>query len=109
MQRQKASEIVGYSRRRAKAIGCIIWPIILSFGFIGLYFWEWYALPIALLVGWLFGTIFSIFEVKRIQRMTGFDVNEQEILFRESLAAQLHPIAKSPKAYRKYIDSMPDE
>ena len=109
MHRQKVAEIIGYSRRRAKAIGCMIWPIMLIIGFAGWYLWKWYALPISLVVATLFGSLYSIIEVKQIQKITGLDIHEQETAFRESAAASLDPITRDPEQYRSYIDSLPDD
>ena len=108
MHRQKAAEIIGYSRRRAKAIGCMIWPIMLVIGFAGWYLWKWYALPISLVFAVLFGSIYSGIEVRRIQRITGLNIHEQEIAFRESAAASHDPITHDPEQYRSYIDSLTD-
>ncbi|MEE9465269.1 MAG: hypothetical protein V3W14_06850 [Candidatus Neomarinimicrobiota bacterium] len=109
MQRQKAAEIIGYSRRRAKAIGCMIWPITLIIGFAGWYLWKWYALPISLVVAALFGSIYSIIEVRRLQKITGLHIHEQEMAFRESAAASLDPITRDPEQYRSHINSLPDD
>jgi hypothetical protein len=109
MQRKKAVEIVGYSRMRAKAIGIMIWAVLLPVGVMGWILWKWYFLPIAILIGFVIGSIYSIFETKRIERLTGLNVNEQEKAYADSLVAKLDPITKNPKKYREYIDSIPDE
>lgn len=109
MQRKKAVEIVGYSRRRAKTIGCMIWPIMLVIGIIGAIFWKWYALVLALIAGFIFGSAFSYLQSKRIERITGLNIHEQEIAYSESLAAKLDPITRDPAVYREYIDSISDE
>ena len=109
MHRQKAAEFIGYSRRRGKAIGCMIWPIMLVIGFAGWYLWKWYTLPISLVVAALFGSLYSMIEVKRIQRITGLNIHEQEMAFRESAAASLDPVTRDPEQYRSYIDSLPDD
>jgi len=109
VHRQKAAEIIGYSRRRAKTIGCMIWPIMLIIGSAGWYLWKWYILLISLVFAVLFGSIYSMIEVKRIQRITGLNIHEQEVAFKESAAASLDPITRDPKQYRSYIDSLPDD
>jgi len=109
LRRQKAAEIVGYSRRRAKAIGCMLWPIMLVIGVIGWYLWKWYAMLLALIAAAVFGSLYSMIETKRIQRKTGLNIDDQEIAYRKSLASGLHPITRDPSTYREYIDSMPDE
>ena len=48
-------------------------------------------------------------EVKRIQRITGLTIHEQEMAFRESAEASLDPITRNPEQYRSYIDSLPDD
>lgn len=109
MQRQKAAEIIGYSRRRARAIGFMIWPIMLVIGFAGWYLWKWYALPISLVGAALFGSFYSMFETKRLQRITGLTIHEQAVAFRECAAASLEPTTRTPEQYRSYIDSLPDD
>jgi hypothetical protein len=42
-------------------------------------------------------------EVKCIQRITSLNIHEQEMSFRESAAASLHPISRDPEQYRSYI------
>jgi len=109
MQRKKAVEIVGYRRRRGKTIGYMIWMIMLVIGIIGVIFWKWYTLILTLIAGFIFGSIFSYLESKRIERITGLNIHEQHLAYSESLAAKLDPITRDPAAYRKYIDSIPDE
>lgn len=106
MDRRKAAEIVGYSRRRGKAIGCMIWPAMIVVGIGGTIYWKWYALPIALLAGFAFGSIYSVMETKRIERITGLNIHDQERAYRESLAAALDPVTSDPKKYKEYIESM---
>jgi len=108
MDRQKAAEIVGYSRRRAKAIGCMIWIAMIVIGIAGTIYWKWYAAPIALLAAFAFGSLYSIIETKRIERITGMKIYEQEEAYRESMAAGMDPITRDPKGYKEYIDSMDD-
>jgi hypothetical protein len=108
MRMEKAIEIVGYYKRRAKINGCLIWIIILMLGAIGTLLWNWYVLPIAICIAFIGGTTYSIFESKRIERITGLNIHEQAIAYKESCAAKLNPIAKDLKKYWSYIKSMPD-
>ena len=109
MQRKKAVEIVGYSRRRAKAIGYMMWLAMIILGIIGVIFWKWYAVLIVLITGLIFGYIFSILQSKHIEKITGLDIHEQILAYSESLGAKNNPITKNPAAYKEYIDSIPDE
>lgn len=108
MQRKKAVELIGYSRMRAKTIGYIIWVIILIVGVLGWILWKWYSLPLAIILGLIFGSLYSIFEAKRVERITGLNIHEQERAYGESMVAKLHPISKNPDKYREYIESLPD-
>jgi len=64
---------------------------------------------LALIAGGIFGSLYSFIETKRIERITGLNIHEQGLAFRESLAASLDPITRDSDAYRAYIDSIPDE
>lgn len=93
---------------RAKAIGIMIWPIIIIIGTVGWLIWNWYVAVLALIAGIIFGYMYSIIESKRIERITGLNIREQEEAFKYSLAAKNDPIARNPRVYRQYIDSIPD-
>lgn len=93
---------------RAKSIGYILWFLILIVGVIGLIFWKWYSIILAIVFGLVFGTLSSFIESKRIQRITGLNIHEQERAYGESLVAKLHPMTRTPDKYREYIDSLPD-
>lgn len=108
MNRKKAAEIVGYSRRKVKAIGCMVIPIMFLAGIFGWIIWKWYFFPLSIFLGIAFGSVFSILESKRIERITGFNIQQQQILYSESLAARLDPITQDLTQYKKYIDSLPD-
>ena len=92
MQRKKAVEIVGYNRQRAKAIGYMLWAAMILFGIIGMIFWKWYSLIIALVGGLIFSSAFSILQSKHIEKITGLNIHEQQIAYGESLIAQHDPI-----------------
>ena len=109
MQRTKAVEIIGYSRQRLKAIGCMIWTVMLVTGIIGMIFWKWYSLILVFIAGYVSASVYSHLQSKRIERITGLNIYEQEIAYRESLVALSHPITKHPDDYKEYIDSIPDE
>jgi len=109
MDRRKQAELVGYSRHRSKTIGCMIWPAMIVVGIGGWIFWKWYALPITLIGAFAFGFIYSAMETKRIERMTGLDIHEQEAAYRKSLAAEMHPITRDPEKYKEYIESMDED
>ena len=109
MQRKKAVEIIGYSRQRAKTNGYMILVAVILLGIIGMIFWKWYALIIALVAALIFGFVFSILQSKHIERITGLNIHEQQLAFNESLLARRDPITKNPTVYREYIDSIPDK
>jgi hypothetical protein len=108
MNRQKAAEIVGYRRQRAKTIGCFFWIIMPVLGIGGWIYWKWYAFPIVLVAGYIFGSIYSLIEVKRTEKLTGLNIHEQEIACSESLIAAKHPLTRDPTKYKEYIDSLDD-
>ncbi len=109
MHPRNAAETVGDSRQRAKTIGYMLLLITLAIGFAGWYLWKWYALPISIVIAVLLGSLYSIIEAKRIQKKTGLNIDEQEMVFRESAVASLDPTTRDPEEYRAYIDSLPDD
>lgn len=107
--KRKDVEIVGYNRRKAKTLGYMIWVVLIIIGIIGAIYWDWYMLIISLIAGFVFGSVFSIFQTKRIEKITGFGPNLQQAAYSASLDAKLDPIIKNPKAYKEYINSIPDD
>ncbi len=109
MQRQKAAELIGYSRQRAKAMGYMIWPVTLGIGLISWYLWEWYSFIIAIVAAYFIGSFYSYTESKRLQKLTGLSISEMQYLYYESAVAKRDPIAKDPTKYKSYIDALPDD
>jgi hypothetical protein len=81
----------------------------MAIGFAGWYLWKWYALPIIIVIALLFGSLYSIFEAKRIQKKTSLNIDDQEMAFRESAAASLDPTTRDSEEYRAYLDSLSED
>jgi len=109
MNEQKAAEIIGYSRQRAKSIGYIIWLVMIVIGILGIYFWNWIAIVITFIIGYLSSSIYSYLETKRVENITGYDVYRMEQLFKRSAVYRRDPVAQNPERYKSYIRSLPDE
>lgn len=108
MQREKAIEIVGYQRMKAKSIGNIIWIILIILAIAIGFIYGWIFIIIPIILGFAFGSVYSVFKTKQIERLTGLNIHEQEIAYSESMVAKSNPISSDPDRYKKYIDSLPD-
>ncbi len=63
--------IIISSREQARVGGYLLWTAIIFVGGTGWLFWKWYAFLIAVVVGLIFGFVYSTLEGKRVQRITG--------------------------------------
>lgn len=84
MKMGQNKEMVTYGRDRARAVGYMLWFLILVFGIGGWIFWKWYAFPLALAAGFIFGSIYSTIQAKKVQRATGLNIHDQERLYEET-------------------------
>jgi len=109
MYQHKAPETVGYRSQRAKTTGYMLCLITMAIGFAGWYLWKWYALLISIVIAILLDSLYSIIELKRIQRKTSLNINEQGMFFRESAVASLDPTTRYHEQYRAYLDSLPED
>ena len=82
--------------------------ILIIAGIIFWIIWAWYFFPLAIFCAYVLGSLYSIFESKRLKRITGLDFEEQQIAFSESLLAQRHPLTQDREKYLEYINSLPD-
>lgn len=108
MDRKKAAELVGYNRKKARALGIMIWPITVLFSIVGIVFWGWIAIIIVFISAIVFGSSYSFIQSKHLQKITGRTLNELETLYLESAAARGDLIAQDHNKYKEYIDSLPD-
>ena len=109
MYQHKAPETVGYRSQRAKTTGYMLCLITMAIGFAGWYLWKWYALLISIVIAILLDSLYSIIELKRIQKKTSLNINEQGMFFRESAVASLDPTTRDQKQYHAYLDSLPED
>jgi len=105
MDSKKAAELVGYNRR---AVGVMIWPPTIILSIVGAIFWGWISVFIVFVSAILFGSLYSIMQSKNLQKITGRNLNELELLYHDSAIAKGDPIAQHPDKYKAYIDSLPD-
>ena len=66
MDKQEALRIIISSREKARVGGYLLWTAIILVGGIGWLFWKWYAFLIAVVVGLIFGSIYSTLEGKSL-------------------------------------------
>lgn len=71
-------------RKRAAKIGKILWVCILIIGILGWVFWKWYSILIAFLLAVVGSSVYSYLISKKIQRISGLDIHEQESTFYSS-------------------------
>ena len=67
-----------------KIIGKYIWLCMLILGILGLIFWKWYSVLIAIAIAFIVGSIYSYSVAKKVQKETGFNIYEQESAFKNS-------------------------
>lgn len=70
-------------RQRAKRIGKIIWIFTLVTGIIGWIYWNWYALLISFGLAFLGSAVYSYYIGKKIEKETGLNIYEQELVFKK--------------------------
>lgn len=109
MYQHKAAETVGYRRQITKSAKYMLCLITMAIGFAGSYLWNWYALPISIVIAALLGSLYLIIEAKRIQKKAGLNIDKQEMALRESAVENLDPTTRDPEEYRAYLDSLPED
>lgn len=55
-------------RKKAKKIGYILWIVTIAIGIFGCIFWKWYALLISFGIALIFGSIYSYYIGKKVQK-----------------------------------------
>ena len=76
---------INKERNKATKIGQILWFVILSIGILGLIFWKWYSILIAIAIAFVVGSVYSYSVAKKVQKKTGLSVfksmsdNEEKI------------------------------
>jgi len=83
MDKQEALRTIISSREKARVGRYLLWMAIILVGGIGWLFWKWYAFLIAVVVGLIFGFVYSTLEGERVQRITGLAFYEIENLYKE--------------------------
>lgn len=71
-------------RKKASKIGKYLWLCIMILGILGLIFWKWYSILIAIAIAFIVGSLYSYSVAKRVQKETGFNIYEQESAFKNS-------------------------
>jgi len=109
MYQHKAAEAIGYRRQRTKTTVYMLCLITMAIAFAGWYLWKWYALPISIIIAVLLSSLYSIIEAKRIQKKTGLNINDQEMIIRESAVACPELTSRDSEENRAYLDSLPED
>lgn len=91
MNEKEALGIIMLARHRAKVFGYLIWFSIILVGILGTIYWKWYAFIIAICVMLPVSAIYSVQMTKKVQRLTGLAIHEQdELLKKQDLILNLH-------------------
>lgn len=85
MKENEKLAMISTARKRAQITGGILLACIILVGVAGWIYWKWYAFVIAVAAGFLFNFIYSLWQVKRISRLTGLSVEEQERLLKRRI------------------------
>jgi len=109
MYQHKAAGTVGYRRQRAKTTGYMLCLITMAIGFAGWYLWKWYALLITIVIAIILDSLYSIIEVRRIQKKIRLNIDQQGMAFRESAVASLDPTTRDHEQCRAYLDSLQED
>jgi len=83
VEEDKALKVILSARKRAQITGGILLGGILLVGVLGWIFWKWYAFVIGILSGLLLNFAYSVWQVRRIGRLTGLSPGEQESLLKK--------------------------
>lgn len=83
MEEEEAVKLILSARKRAQITGGVLLAGIILAGVIGWIFWKWYALVTGVAAGLLLNFGYSIWQVRRISRVTGLTPQEQERLLRK--------------------------
>ena len=83
MMERKTVELILTARKKARIIGGVLFAFIIVAGILGWIFWKWYALVIVVVGGFLFTSVYSLLQAKRIARQTGLTFEEQDKLLKK--------------------------
>lgn len=83
MEEDKAVKVILSARKRAQITGGILLGGILLVGVLGWIFWEWYAFVIGIVLGLGLNFAYSLWQVRRIGRLTGLSPEDQERLLKK--------------------------
>ncbi len=85
MEEGKAVKLILSARKRAQIVGGVLLGCITLAGVMGWILWKWYALVIGVAVGLLVNFAYSIWQVRRISRLTGLTPEKQEMLLNKNI------------------------
>ena len=85
MEEGKAVKLILSARKRAQIVGAVLLGCITLAGVMGWILWKWYALVIGVAVGLLVNFAYSIWQVRRISRLTGLTPEKQEMLLNKNI------------------------
>ena len=83
MEEDKAIKVILSARKRAQITGGILLGGILLVGVVGWIVWKWYAFVIGIVSGLLLNFAYSLWQVRRIGRLTGLSPEDQERLLKK--------------------------
>jgi len=81
----KAVKLILSARKRAQIVGAVLLGCITLAGVMGWILWKWYALVIGVAAGLLVNFAYSIWQVRRISRLTGLTPEKQEMLLNKNI------------------------
>lgn len=85
MEEGKAVKLILSARKRAQIVGAVLLGCITLAGVMGWILWKWYALVIGVAAGLLVNFAYSIWQVRRISRLTGLTPEKQEMLLNKNI------------------------
>ena len=85
MEEGEAVKLILSARKRAQIVGGILLGCITLAGVVGWFLWRWYALIIGVAAGLLLNFAYSIWQVRRISRLTGLTPEKQEVLLKKNI------------------------
>jgi uncharacterized membrane protein YqjE len=79
----EAVKVILSARKRAQIMGGLLLGCITLAGVMGWIFWKWYALVIGVAAGLVLNFAYSIWQVRKISRITGLTPEQQERLLKK--------------------------
>lgn len=85
MKEEEAKKLILSVQKKAQITGGILLGCIILAGVVGWVFWKWYALVIGVAAGLLINFAYSIWQVRRMSRLTGLTPEKQEMLLKKNI------------------------